>query len=221
MKLHIVIIHFSEPWDLVWELYQMCQHHLRGNDIDFIVYHRGGDKYAWNDGIPQNVKIIPLENVGRESYVIHYHICQHYDHLPDRLIFIPANWRTRTYGVSQVLQQVHGNEFLPRPAYVPWSSEQFFQLDKWLGLSDINRAEVEKQEYTVASIRPYGKWYVERIPVPYKDWLVLNGVISVPRNNILRYPLPLYQNWLAELKDSGVNPEIGHYWERTWYSLFS
>jgi hypothetical protein len=221
MKLHVVITRFIEPWEYVWEIYAMCERALQGHEYDFIVYHRGGEAQAWTAQTPPNVQIIPLENVGRESFVVHHHICKHYHQLPDRIIFIPANWRSREFGVKHVLYNIHPNGFFPPPAYVPWSSEQFFQLDKWHGLTEVNRSEVLKQEYTNASIRPYGQWYKARIPVPYKDLLVLNGVISIPQQSILRYPLAMYEGWLAELQQSGPNPEIGHYWERTWYSLFS
>lgn len=221
MKIHVVVTHFSEPWDLVWHLYEWCEQRLRDHDIEFIVYHRGGDKYAWKEDVPPRVQIEPLQNVGRESYVVHHHICKNYSHMPDRCIFIPANLRTRASSVDQVLTNISGREFLPHPIHVPWSSEQFFQLNQWHGLSLVNREEVVKQEFTIASIRPFGRWYEARIPVPYKNKVVLNGVISIPKANILKYPLSLYEGWLKELHEGGVNPEIGHYWERTWYSLFS
>lgn len=222
MKIQAVVTHFSEPWELVWQLHDVLRHYLEKHDIEMIIYHKGGDEYAWNDDVPENTKVVSLENVGREAFVVHYHIYHYYDNLPDMLMFIPANWKggMRMNALSQMLQHADQQIFLPLPAVVKWETEQYFTIDKWHGLTDINRAEVQKQTFTLSSIRPFGAWFQKRIPVAYKDLLVLNGTFSIPRGNILRYPRTLFEDWLNELKESGPNPEIGHYWERTWYALF-
>lgn len=222
MRVQVVITHFTEPWDLVWDLLSVLVNMLHQYTLDIVIYQRGGDQYAYKRGdIPTNIKIVTLENIGRESYVVHYHILKNYDDLPDKLMFIPANWKGRVHALNQMLMCVTAERFTPAPCVVKWENEQYFTIDKWHGTSEMNRQEVEKQEFTLSAIRPFGEWYKQRIPVPYKDLAVLNGIFSVPKKNILRYPRESYERWLEELRNSGPNPEVGHYWERTWYALFS
>lgn len=220
MFIHVVVTHFTEPWDNVWNIYDFMKRNLQGDTWEMIVYHRNGEKNIWNGPIPFNTKIIDLPNLGRESYVVHYHIYHNYDSLPDSIMFIPANIQMRKGIIHTLVVHRHVMQFLPPPIHTAWEAIKDLTVDKWHGATDVNRSDVEKQPYTLSPLRPFGKWYTQRIPVPFKDLLVYFGTFSVPRANILRYTREQYKDWLDELHDSGPNPEIGHYWERSWYSMF-
>lgn len=222
MHIHVVVTHFTEPWNYVWQLYQALHANIHNDTWEMIVYHKNGKQDLWTGSVPQNVKIVELPNIGRESFSVHYHIYENYDNLPDLLMFIPANITSRQHVIHDIIVNKHTNQFRPFPQLnTPWEYIRSFTIDEWHGSSEINRAEVINQNFTVSEVRPFGNWYQKQIPVAYKGMWSLYGTFSVPKAHVMRYDRVLYKKWLDELYKNGTNPEIGHYWERTWYSLFS
>ena len=229
----IVMTRFMEPWDRISEFVtlakaKMCQ--TTGNLFkkqnvkwDVIVYNRGIDNCPteYNERFPQ-VTVIKSKNVGRETYVVHHYIASHYNDLPDIVFFLPAHWwgSLRESYVNQIFRDIYNKPFCPKSSPVPWKTEQHFTLDNWAG-SPVNQEGVQNQTYSLAKIRPFGKWFNSRIPVPYKGAITFAGTFSCHRKNIMRYSREQYRDWLAEIEEGGPNAEIGHFWERSFYSLFS
>lgn len=228
----VVVTRFTEPWHKVWTIYNAFAARLDGTQWRMIVYNRrqeDADSWEWEPcDKPDNVDVQHMQNVGREAYVVLNHIYEHYDDLiemeTDVTAFIPANWDShflRTNAINSILTMK--KHFLPYPEHVPWSTEKDFVLDAWSGANCAggNYEEVIKQPYTPAKLRPYGRWYKERIPVQYTDLAVITGTFSAINENVLRYKKEQYKSWMDEIAADGVNSELAHFWERTWYSLFS
>lgn len=229
----VVITRFIEPWHKVWSIYNAFSARMAstGTAWKMIVYNRRQEDAAgceWQNGHPkpENVHVRYMENVGREAYVILKYIHEHYDELDENSItaFIPANWDSfvhRTNAINAILNMTNQN-YLPEPEHYPMNVWRNFTLDEWYGYLRVggNYEEVVKQGYTKSSSRPFGKWYATRIPVPFADKATFSGTFAVVNKNILRYSKNRYKTWAEEIAADGVNSELAHYWERTWYSIF-
>jgi len=189
-----------------------------------VVYDRSGKDYD-GPSFPSNVVIKPCENIGREAYVILQHIVCHYKDLCKYTFFIPANWDSHRKQKVLEMCKLHGKHpFLPVHAISePWEKVEPFVMEEWSGINkeDPNYTFVAKQEYVLSKDRPFGVWYKKNIPIAWKNGVILNGVFAVQREHVQRYPIDVYQQWFDEISQDGPNPELGHYWERVWYSLFS
>lgn len=212
---------FMEPWDRVLAFDSVIRNNLRqAATWEVIVYNRGPDQTV--PLLPSdNWRIVPDENIGRDVYVILHHIHDHYENLPDIFVSVPGHWWSphRLDSLNYVFLMMFQG-FAPVPGYCDWNRERHFTLEQWGG-SAVNQEGVAKQRYTLSSIRPYGEWYQRRIPVPFKNYVTLCCVFSCPSANILRYSREQWKDWMEEMKAHGVNSELGHFWERTFYSLLS
>jgi hypothetical protein len=216
-----------EPWEKIAEFVDIANEQLgkyKHVSWDIIVYNRGVADYESCVELAKHahVTIVTSRNVGRETYVVHHYITEHYNNLPEVVFFLPAHWwgPLRKHYVQQIFKNMFSHHFCPKPSPVPWKTERFFTLDAWGG-SPVNSEGVASQKYKLASIRPFGDWFAARIPVKYKNKITFAGTFSCHRKQILKYPLEMYQIWLAEIKHCGPNGEICHFWERSFYSLLS
>jgi hypothetical protein len=224
-----VVTRFLEPWEKVWELVNdwFAAAVRQGWTWNVKIYDRSPEGHGWGGDIPKHVEVSRSINVGREIYPVLHFVHENYDSLPDVLVAVPAHWWNsfRFSLLRDVLTNMYDG-FAPKyPTYIDWNSERLFTIDAWGG-SPVNSSEVQAQPFTHARIRPYGAWYEARIrqggqPVPFKNRLTLSGTIAIHKEAVLRYSKEQYSDWVKELEDDGPNPEIGHYWERSWYSMYS
>lgn len=211
-----------EPWEKVLEFHDVIQRHLRFRaDWRLFIYHRGLDTVS---DLPENVVLIECPNVGREIYPVFQHMISFYSNLPDIVVFVPGHWWSpqRLDYLGYIFAYMHQG-YMPVPGFCDWQREKEFQIDEWGG-SAVNKEGVSKQTFTHAKIRPFGKWFdarVASIGVPWKNYVTLCSTFACHRDKILRYSLHQLKDWLQEIEDGGANGEIGHYWERSFYSVFS
>jgi len=83
-----------------------------------------------------------------------------------------------------------------------------------------NAENVKQMVFTKAKLRPFGVWFETQLTVPYK-LASLHGIFLVIQKCILYHSRDTYRRWLEEITEDGPNPELAHYWERSWYSVFS
>jgi hypothetical protein len=103
-----------------------------------------------------------------------------------------------------------------------------FVLDSWHGTHDENKKFTIYQDFTHSKIRPYGKWFDERIVKKIGICKYLCGYsnghfgfLQTSKEKILSIPIEVLHDWLIELIEVGPNGELPHYWERSWASIFS
>lgn len=77
MRTDVVVARFYEP--LTW---------VKKLDKNFnpVIYNKGADV-----AVPENATCVSLPNIGREEFVYFKYIVDHYDTLPDRVVFTQAN----------------------------------------------------------------------------------------------------------------------------------
>ena len=199
-KYQIVVARYNE--DIKW---------LIPFKLVTIIYNKGDDSNI----TLKYFNTIKLKNVGRESHTYLYHIINNYDNLKDRTIFIQGKINDH-----KILD--FEDYFKDTPNFIAKTSE--LNIDKLKTM-----------------IEHYGKWSKENIKkseyTPY-DWIqkvmgidineiennessvIWGANFSISKEMILRKPKVFYENLLRFL-DNDINPEEGHYMERSWYILFN
>jgi len=174
-----------------------------------LVYNKGN-----NEHLLSKFDTIQLPNIGRESHTYLYHIVQNYDNLAEKTIFFQG--------------KINDHKIL--------DIEDYFKDD--LFIAKFNKFDIEKLK---VSINHIGKWKSDLISgkmrrsnyIPY-IWLskyigitvddeftkiVWGANFSIDRNLILSKPKIFYENILRYIDDH-INPEEGHFLERSWYMIF-
>ena len=72
----------------------------------------------------------------------------------------------------------------------------------------------------------FGEWIENIAKISKRNYdpkkpikMYVNALFSINKKYIQRYPLSVYKE-LIRYVDDHVNPEAGHYFERTWHWLF-
>lgn len=80
MKSQIIIARYNENLSWVKK--------IDNRDVDIVIYNKGNDV---EEIFSQKVKVLTLENIGREAHTYLHHIISNYDDLPEKMIFTQAH----------------------------------------------------------------------------------------------------------------------------------
>lgn len=180
----------------------------------------------YNKGAPLNIKNeILLENVGRESHTYLHYIITHYDCLPDIVIFTQGNISDhRPPGNFEYLFKIkaeaemsgksnHYGNYLSRSNQSTCWDPEFNKKGNEFLLSD---------NYKDNNRMTFIDWYIKHIspfyPNPIK--MYCSGIFAVKKEFILLNTKEYYQK-LIEQCNHHINPTEGHFFERSWYYIFS
>jgi hypothetical protein len=171
-------------------------------------------------------KVIKLNNVGRESHTYLHHIIANYDNLAKVTLFIPGSWmldhkRERTYSTLRHVLESRNSVF---EGYIDVDGALLkkmydFQIDEWRSTDANNKAVNSENSLVKSPIRPFGKWYEYNFGNTDLRVICWYGIFAVSREHILQHPRGYYERLMSQV-DSNSNPEIGHYMERSWASVF-
>lgn len=221
--MHIVVARYNEPWVNVVQLYGLfaktfsSKHHIK-----LFVYNKGAEECD-DDTIRNIATIVKLPNVGRETHTYLYHIYENYHDLADFTVFAMASWvnvKEKVMLIQNILTRVHIIPCITFTYGVSFNEIYDFTIDEWCGTCKENATTVKSMEFTRSSVRPFGAWFQKTIKVPYVC-ASLFGIFSVWQQRIMLHSRDTYKAWLDELCDGGTNPELSHYWERSWLSVFT
>jgi hypothetical protein len=169
------------------------------------LYDKSGEKYNYNKSI--NVEY--LKNIGRESHTYLYHIVNNYDNLTDYVIF--------TQGTH--IDHIKNFDSLIKPKncyfYPYFIFPKKFRISKYKGNLESNHENLN-----------IGEWFDKYInfddSVDKNHYKIKFGAIfTITKENILSRPKEFYMDLLKQLENYGSSPEIGHYFERSWYYIFN
>ena len=210
--MNIIISRYNE--DLSWTL------DFPFNQFKYIVYNKG-----INDSFEkQNVlQVITLPNVGRCDQTYLHHIVFNYDKLSNITIFLPGsiNMENKKRIAIKLLLNVL---YTKNASFIGIETNSIFQLFKYFSLTDwvcqntINQELNNESTLFLCPQRPFGNWFSQH---GFKDvqYYCYFGIFSVDKRDILQHPIERYQQLLQELSTHS-NPEVGHYTERAWASIF-
>jgi len=208
----ICISRYNE--DLSWTLeYPFNQFH-------YIVYNKGINDHFEKKYV---VKVVNLPNVGRCDHTYLYHVLTYYHSLPNIVIFLPGS--TNMDKKKCIAKKLLMNILLTKKAIfigvpVPSILEKFqsFSQETYCCQEPTNQSLNNESSLYPCPQRPFGTWFVEHgfQDVPFFCYF---GVFAIDKKDILQHPKARYHTLLKELAVHS-NPEVGHYTERAWASIF-
>ena len=209
----IVVARYSEDVDWLGDLAHHC-----------IIYNKWHpatleDEYKYK-------RVVQLPNVGRESHTYLYHIVENYDNLAPVTVFTQA--RIEDHFEGQWTPQ-NGCEFLwslGKQAALYGQSQNAQMYSQLGGMSAIplfNLRAYYARGLQKTAYDNLGQWFTaltgHDIPCQGVPWYK-NALFAVKRDRIHQHPRSFYETLMQEVNNA-VNPEAGHYFERTWYMIFS
>jgi hypothetical protein len=94
-----------------------------------------------------------------------------------------------------------------------------FTIETYTSTHQNNAAANPESKLDLASIRPYGAWFENKFGDTHIQHVSYQGIFSVDIRNIRQHPKSYYEDLIKELETSS-NPEVGHYFERSWAAVF-
>ena len=200
-KVQIVVARYNE--DIAWL--------LPYKDIT-VIYNKGEFNQLLN-----RFNIINLKNYGRESHTYLYHIINNYENLTEKIIFFQG--KISDHKILEIEDYFKNNDFIGKfsELNIDTLKNNIEHYGKWK--KDYKNGNMKLSSYT-----PYD-WLTKIIGVDLDNNLDISKVVwganfSLSRNLILNKPKIFYENILRYI-DFHINPEEGHFLERTWYLIFN
>lgn len=214
MNIELVIARYNEP--LLWLLDPPF------NKFPNTIYNKGNNEtFIINE---HNQAIISLPNLGRESESYLQHVIRRYDSLAKVTVFLPGSldsngnkYRKAIYILTNIVSASTFIGINHRPSIK--DDLYHFTLDEWSSRTGINSKNNPESKLTPSLIRPYGKWYEHHFKGLETHVAPYGGVFSVSRRDIIQHPIKRYKTLIQDLQVSS-NPEVGHYFERSWEAVF-
>lgn len=201
MDTQIVISRYNE--DINW-LYSF-------KDIS-LIYNKGANNIDLNI-----FNIVKLRNVGRESHTYLYHIVNNYEKLAENTIFFQGS--IKDHKVLNMSDYINNNSITAFFENIPFDKlkNKIEHKGKW-------EKEYNKGLMLKESLTPY-EWLKNVIGIIFEENIDVIKVIwganfAVSRDLIKSKPKSFYQNILRYIENH-INPELGHYIERSWYIFFN
>jgi len=197
-KFQMVIARYNE--DITWL--------LPFKDI-VIIYNKG----IYID-ILNNFHTINLKNYGRESHTYLYHIITNYDNLSDKIIFFQG--KIRDHHILDIEDYFKKDDFIAKLNNMNFDflKTKIKHTGKW-------KKEINSGNMKLSLFTPYD-WITKIIGIDINSdtsKIVWGANFSVSKEMILSKPKIFYENILRYI-DYHINPEEGHFLERTWYTIF-
>lgn len=190
------------------------------HQFSYIVYNKGINENFEKKHV---AKVVSLPNVGRCDHTYLHHIVTHYPSLPSTVVFLPGSTempykkRVATKLLLSILQK-------KRAFFVGCETESIykefldFSQDEYCCQNQNNQSLNSEILVHPCPQRPFGNWFLRH---GFHDVGIYcyYGIFSVDKRDILQHPLSRYKQLLAELAVHS-NPEVGHYTERAWATIF-
>jgi hypothetical protein len=184
----------------------------------------------YNKGVPLEINNeIPLKNVGRESHTYLWHIIHNYDNLAEVTIF--------TQGCISDSKTMPNRNTLENLLRMKCEAENegksiFLNINKPISYEH----RWSNPDFNIKD----GKWVLENNynnnnKILFKDWFIQhtketefpdpliwygNGIFAIRKDIILKNPKDYYESLIKEVEHH-INPIEGHFFERSWYYIFS
>lgn len=191
--------------------------------LDNIIYNKGdNDDFFHNENTK---KVVKLPNVGRCDHTYLYYIINNYGDLKNVVVFVPGslNMEWKNQKATKIIKELYNNENIVKNDCSHFNDVKTdlydFQLENWKA-TDIKNSSINPEtKLELSKIRPFGKWYESHFGDIRISNVFFSGILTVDKYAILQHPKSFYENLIVELENSS-NPEVGHYFERSWAVIF-
>jgi hypothetical protein len=173
---------------------------------------------VYNKGLPDtplNFDTIKLPNIGRESHTYLYHIIQNYDNLSNMTLFIQG--RIDDHKLLPMIEYFKNEIFIARKSQhnIDLLKSPIAHSGKYL--KDFKNGTLKKSKYT-----PY-EW-INKIGIDISKLdnfeMIWGANFCISKKLIQKKPKVFYEN-LMKYVDYDINPEEGHFFERSWNLIFN
>lgn len=194
-----------------------------------VVVARYMEDISWTDKYAPYVKVYEkgpggtLPNIGRESHTYIHYIVENYHKLPGVVFF--------TQGRIDDHPHIHGIDFLnisglySKNTYNLESNYYFYSSDG--GYDKDHLLEYDGRRPTPRDELGFRRWFKEYVDVDnthdiesHVD-LWWGAIFSVKRELILSRPKEYYKRLLEYFPRDANDPEVGHFFERSWFYIFN
>lgn len=192
------------------------------NQIPVIIYDKGiNDNYYKPEKLKNEIK---LENIGRTSHTIFYHIISNYDNLANVTIFLHGSSDNKNKYANAVKLtenvKIYNNSVFVASKYNDIKNDIYdFTLENYSSTDGNNFNLNPENELILSNIRPFGKWYESLFGDIKTTYVAYTDMIAISKDHIRQHPIEYYQN-LMNQTNTGSNTETGHYFERAWEAVF-
>ena len=181
-----------------------------------IIYNKGNKLNIENEVI--------LENIGRESESYLHYIITNYNSLPDVIVFTQARISDHK-GSDNVNYLLHiKNEALyyskSQNFVIHNDIGQNIHLDKEWNLR--NGEYFLNDNYKNNKPITFIEWFKTNIDINYPNPIIVygNAIFAVKKEHIINKPIEYYKKLILEVNHH-INSTEGHFFERSWYYIFS
>lgn len=188
-----------------------------------IIVAKYNEDVSWLDGY-KNVIVYDklndkdLPNIGRESHTYLTYIIENYDNLPDVVFFTQGNISEHNY--SNISGFLNVENFSKNLKEYPFN---YYFYCKNLGWNNDHLYYWKGPLYPKEELG-FTQWFKKYIDNEYDInsgitfWM--GAIFSVSKELIQARPKEYYQ-MLLDLIPKTHNPEVGHYFERSWFYIFN
>lgn len=190
---------------------------LNSEQENCIIYNKGNKLNIKNE--------IILENKGRESETYLRYIIENYDNLPDVIVFTQARisdhkGRDDINYLIEIKNDALNNSKSQSFILHYETENHIYPLDKEWNL--IYGQYYLKDNYKNNKCITFIEWFKTNINIDYPNPIKIygNAIFAVKKENIINKPIEYYQKLILEVNHH-VNSTEGHFFERSWYYIFS
>jgi hypothetical protein len=213
--------------DLVIARYNESLEWLEEIDLNIFrrifIYNKGSDLPEIPFLKNYNYEVIQLPNVGRESHTYLYHIVYNYDNLSNVTIFLHGSSYSNNYKWNKVIETINTTITINKSVFTAspedLSSLYNFKLDEYSSSNKENYEKNNESKLLVCPERPFGVWYQKNFENISISAACYTAIFGVSKEDIHHRSLDSYKH-LIKYVDHHSNPEVGHYFERSWLAVF-
>lgn len=184
--------------------------------------------FIYNKGQDDLKGAIKLDNIGRESHTYLHHICtmyQEYKKEPCHIIFVQGSF----WDHANTWYPGYDNEYYLLDAFVQDSIKHQGASLTWASRHEYLGNNAAKYDFHIMShnnekLHPlspivFGDWFVNNVKEPFPKYALLTWWIAAlfcVHSTIITnsHDIMYYVSLMKQLDT--VNPEIGHFFERSW-----
>ena len=193
------------------------------NEFQFTIYNKGPNDNFCKTNVK---KIVNIPNVGRCDHTYLYHIINNYNNLSLVTVFLPGSTQIpyKKTKAIEILNRIKFNNY-ENAIFIGSYSKNIllefknFHLENW-SASDMQNLQVNRESKLKLSIlRPFSKWYSYHFGNTLVNYYSFYSIFSIHKNDITQHDISRYKKLIYGLS-SHSNPEVGHYCERAWGTIF-
>jgi hypothetical protein len=206
MSYKIIVARYNE--DIEW---------LNCEMKNCIIYNKGKKLNIENE--------IIIKNVGRESETyLHYIITNYYD-LPDVIVFTQARISDHTgsddcnYLIRIKNEALYASKSLNYILHCETKTHNYCWDKEW---NLINGKYYLHNNYKNNKRFTFIEWFKNNININYPEPIKIypSAIFAVKKENIINKPIEYYEKLILEVNHH-INSAEGHFFERSWYYIFS